>query len=101
LPTASFASVVLAFGAEAKAKLDNPVISGAPEDQLRTPLESLLHSLAALDNLAPGDLSLVGETALSQMQTRPDLCRHREQRAYRLHRCQGAGFSWRSTTVPP
>jgi hypothetical protein len=72
LPKATFASVISAFGAEAKAKLDNPAISGAPEDQLRAPLERLFHELAALGGLAPAGLSLVGETTLSQMQTRPD-----------------------------
>ena len=55
-----------------RAKLDNPAISGAPEDQLRAPLEGLFHELAALDDLAPGGLSLVGETTLSHLQTRPD-----------------------------
>ena len=68
----TFAGVVSAFGAEAKAKLDNPAISGAPEDQLRAPLERLFHELAALGGLAPAGLSLVGETTLSEMQTRPD-----------------------------
>ena len=72
MPKPTFAAVVSAFGAEAKAKLDNPAIAGAPEDQLRAPLESLFHGLAALDNLAVGGLSLVGETTLSQLQTRPD-----------------------------
>ncbi len=72
MPTVTFASVVSAFGAEAKAKLDNPAISGAPEDQLRAPLERLFHELAALGGLAPAGLSLVGETTLSQMLTRPD-----------------------------
>ena len=32
----------------------------------------LFEDLAALDNLAPGGLSLVGETTLSHLQTRPD-----------------------------
>jgi hypothetical protein len=72
LPKATFAGVVSTFGAEAKAKLDNPAISGAPEDQLRAPLERLFHELAALGGLAPAGLSLVGETTLSHMQTRPD-----------------------------
>jgi hypothetical protein len=72
LPKATFADVVSTFGAEARAKLDNPSISGAPEDQLRAPLERLIHELAALDGLAPGGLSLVGETTLSHLQTRPD-----------------------------
>ena len=68
----TFAGVVSAFGAEARAKLDNPAVSGAPEDQLRAPLEGLFHGLAALDDLAPAGLSLVGETTLSHLQTRPD-----------------------------
>jgi hypothetical protein len=72
LPQATFADVVSAFGAEARAKLDNPAISGAPEDQLRAPLERLFQKLATLDALAPGGLSLVGETTLSHLQTRPD-----------------------------
>jgi hypothetical protein len=72
LSTPTFAEVVSAFGAQARAKLDNPAISGAPEDQLRAPLEGLFHGLAVLDGLALGGLSLVGETTLSHLQTRPD-----------------------------
>jgi Type ISP C-terminal specificity domain/N-6 DNA Methylase len=72
LQKATFAEVVSTFGAAARAKLDNPAISGAPEDQLRAPLEKLFHDLAVLGDLASGGLSLVGETTLSQMQTRPD-----------------------------
>ena len=68
----TFAGIVSAFGASAKAKLDNPAISGAPEDQLRSPLEQLCQDLASLNGLAPGSLSLVGETTLSHLQTRPD-----------------------------
>jgi N-6 DNA Methylase len=68
----TFAGLVSAFGAEARAKLDNPAISGAPEDQLRAPLESFIQKLAELDGLAPGGLSLIGETTLSHLQTRPD-----------------------------
>lgn len=68
----TFADVVSAFGAIAKTKLDNPAISGAPEDQLRAPLEGLFHGLAELDNLAPSGLTLVGETTLAHLLTRPD-----------------------------
>lgn len=35
-----------AFGAETKAKLSNKAASGAPEDQLRGPLEALFRDLA-------------------------------------------------------
>jgi hypothetical protein len=68
----TFASAVSSFGASAKAKLANPAISGAPEDQLRAPLERLVLDLAALDDLAPGGVSLIGETSLAHLQTRPD-----------------------------
>ncbi len=68
----SLADIISAFGADARAKLDNPAVSGAPEDQLRAPLERLIHDLATLDGLAAGGLSLVGETTLSHLQTRPD-----------------------------
>ena len=36
------------FGLEAKSKLSNPGASGAPEDQLRAPLEALVANLADL-----------------------------------------------------
>jgi len=72
LQKSTFAGIVSAFGAEARAKLDNPAVSGAPEDQLRAPLEALFQRLAALDDLAPGGLSLVGESRLANLQTRPD-----------------------------
>jgi hypothetical protein len=68
----TLSSIVSAFGAAAKAKLDNPAISGAPEDQLRAPLDELFKGLASLNGLAPHSLSLVGETTLSHLQTRPD-----------------------------
>jgi hypothetical protein len=72
LQKSTFAGIVSAFGAEARAKLDNPAVFGAPEDQLRAPLEGLFKGLATIDDLAPGGLSLVGETTLSNLQTRPD-----------------------------
>jgi hypothetical protein len=56
--------VVSAFGAEAKRKLANPVISGEPEGQLRGPLEVLLPELArvaGITNLPP--LSMTGHAA--------------------------------------
>ncbi|HXY58770.1 MAG TPA: hypothetical protein VEH76_09325 [Methylocystis sp.] len=39
---------------------------------MRAPLERLILGLAALDNMAPGGVSLVGETSLKELQTRPD-----------------------------
>ncbi len=72
MPKTTFAGAVSAFGSEARAKLDNPAVTGAPEDQLRAPLEGLFRKLAELNGLAPAGLSLVGETTLAHLQTRPD-----------------------------
>jgi hypothetical protein len=60
------------FGKEATAKLSNPSASGQPEDQLRGPLETLLHALAAEAGLPAGEIALVGESSLAAMNTRPD-----------------------------
>ncbi|ODN68803.1 hypothetical protein [Methylobrevis pamukkalensis] len=63
---------VSAFGKRTKAKLSNVAISGAPEDQLRGPLEVLLADLALIAGHQPGAVGLVGETSLSEDRTRPD-----------------------------
>ncbi|MFN3537690.1 MAG: hypothetical protein ACK4Y4_09610, partial [Brevundimonas sp.] len=63
---------ISAFGAAAKATLDNPAITGEPEDQLRTPLVTLVKALAVLTGLAARDTELVGETRLSDLTVRPD-----------------------------
>ena len=68
----SLQEAVSAFGREARSKLSNPVASGAPEDQLRAPLEALIPGLAELAGLHPGTVVMVGETALSDIKTRPD-----------------------------
>ena len=60
------------FGLEAKSKLSNPGASGAPEDQLRAPLEALVADLAVLAGLRPGTVVMVGETSLADIKTRPD-----------------------------
>ena len=67
-----------AFGREVKAKLSNPVASGAPEDQLRAPLEVLVTSLAELVGCLPGTVVMVGETSLADIKTRPDYAVTRE-----------------------
>ena len=59
------------FGHTAKRKLSSPIASGAPEDQLRTPLEGLVGDLAGLAGLTPGDIVMVGEASLSDLKTRP------------------------------
>jgi len=63
---------VSAFGASVKSKLANPSATGQPEDQLRAPLEKLIHSLAEAAGLAMGDVVMVGESAQADLKTRPD-----------------------------
>ena len=65
-------AAVSAFGASTKAKLAAVAISGAPEDQLRGPLETLVQRLAEIAGLTPGSVHLVGEARLSHLNTRPD-----------------------------
>jgi hypothetical protein len=67
----TLAEAISAFGADAKAKLNNSAATGQPEDQLRKPLENLFEALAELAGKG-GMLTLVGETSLAGMQTRPD-----------------------------
>ena len=69
---------VSSFGVEARAKLSNPAATGAPEDQLRAPLEKLLTDLAELVGFAHGRVVLVGETSLADLQTRPDYAATRD-----------------------
>ncbi len=47
-------------------------IAGAPEDQLRGPLEVLILALAGIAGHAAGAVGLVGETSLAEDRTRPD-----------------------------
>lgn len=67
-----FSTAISNFGAQCKAKLENRAASGAPEDQLRAPLETLLHDLARLSGFADGAMALVGESTLSDLKIRPD-----------------------------
>ena len=60
------------FGLEAKSKLSNPAASGAPEDQLRAPLEGLVANLVELTGQWPGTVVVVGEASLADLKTRPD-----------------------------
>ena len=63
---------VSAYGAALRGKLGNIAVSGAPEDQLRGPFEALLLALAAASGHKTGDVVPVGESSLSELQTRPD-----------------------------
>ena len=67
-----FQEAISKFGLEAKSKLSNPGASGAPEDQLRAPLEALIANLAELTGLPSGAVVAVGETSLADLKTRPD-----------------------------
>jgi hypothetical protein len=60
------------FGATAKSKLANVAVSGAPEDQLRGPLEALVRDLAEIGGLPASAVQLVGEASLAELKTRPD-----------------------------
>lgn len=64
--------VVSAFGHAVSKKLSSPVVSGAPEDQLRGPLEALIGGLVDLLGYPDDAVSLIGETSLSDIMTRPD-----------------------------
>lgn len=70
--TSKFHDAVSAFGAQAKAKLANPAVTGEPEDQLRAPFESLLAEMAVLCGLQPSAVVAVGESSLAELKTRPD-----------------------------
>ena len=66
------AAAVSTFGANAKAKLASVAIAGAPEDQLRGPIETLVYDLATLGGLSASSVQMVGETTLSDLKTVPD-----------------------------
>ncbi len=66
------AAAVSAFGTSLKAKLSGSAIQGAPEDQLRAPLEKLIRDLGEVAGLLVGAVDLVGETTLHDLKTRPD-----------------------------
>jgi hypothetical protein len=72
LAAKTLAAAVSAYGASATGKLSNVAISGAPEDQLRGPLESLIRDLGAIEGMPADSIHLVGETALTELKTRPD-----------------------------
>lgn len=57
------------FGAAVKPKLAG---GGQPEDQLRGPLENLLHGLSEAAGNPHGALTLTGEKSLAELRTRPD-----------------------------
>jgi hypothetical protein len=72
LTSKTLAKAVSNFGANVKSKLASVAISGAPEDQLRGPLETLVQGLGEIAGLSVGSIHLIGETTLAEMKTRPD-----------------------------
>ena len=60
------------LGASLKAKLSGHGAAGAPEDQIRAPLEALIADIAQIFLFKRGDVVAVGELTLSVLQTRPD-----------------------------
>lgn len=67
-----FAEIISQFGTSAKGKLANAAVTGAPEDQLRAPLETLVLQLAELAGHRTNTVKLVGETTLAHLSSRPD-----------------------------
>ncbi len=61
-----------AFGVAVKATLSNVAITGEPEEQLRSPLVTLVKAIAAQLGSVANDTELVGETRLADLMIRPD-----------------------------
>ena len=74
----SLQNAISTYGREAKSKLSSPITSGAPEDQLRAPLEALVKNLAELAGVDPRTVVMIGETSLADIKTRPDYAVTRE-----------------------
>lgn len=71
MTTTTVESAVSSFGERTKGKLANVGASGQPEDQLRSPFESLLQDMSVLTALA-GAVEAVGESSVASLKTRPD-----------------------------
>ena len=66
------AVAVSRYGATIKPKLASIAIGGAPEDQLRGPLDAFVRDLAKLTGFPADSVHLIGETTLAGLKTRPD-----------------------------
>ncbi|TDT31354.1 type ISP restriction/modification enzyme [Naumannella halotolerans] len=71
-PPTNLQTATAEYGKAAKAKLLSPAVSGQAEDQLRGPIENYLRALTGLGGQDTDALVLVGESALSELQVRPD-----------------------------
>ncbi|MBC7282506.1 type ISP restriction/modification enzyme [Hoeflea sp.] len=66
-------AVISTFGHAVSKKLSSPVVTGAPEDQLRGPLETLiLNGIVELLGYSKETVAMIGETSLAEIMTRPD-----------------------------
>src|SRR5438128_4217462 len=70
--TLTLQAAVARFGAQAKSKLRNVAASGEPEDQLRAPLEGLIHDVTELCGFPRNAVEAVGESTIAALKTRPD-----------------------------
>ena len=66
------ATAVSRYGAALKPKLSGKGATGAPEEQLRSPLEELIKDAAVALMFKAGEVVPVGESTLSALQSRPD-----------------------------
>jgi hypothetical protein len=67
----SLADALSRFGASLKPKLSGQGAVGAPEDQIRAPLEALIADIAQILFFNQGDVVAVGESTLSALPKRP------------------------------
>lgn len=67
-----FNSAIANFGASAKAKLASPTVSGQPEDQLRTPFNTLLEDVVEVLGWPRNAVTAIGESAQHDLHIRPD-----------------------------
>jgi hypothetical protein len=66
------AAAVSRYGTALKPKLSGKGATGAPEEQLRSPLEELIKDAAVALMFKAGEVVPVGESTLSALQSRPD-----------------------------
>ncbi|MEO6014045.1 MAG: N-6 DNA methylase [Devosia sp.] len=72
MPAKTLVEAISEYGKSVAAKLSSPAIKGAPEDQLRSPLEVLIGTDIAGLTGQTLPISLVGETSIAEKRIRPD-----------------------------
>lgn len=66
----AFAAAVSSLGIALKQKLQQPVVTGDPEEQLRTPLDGFLRDAA--EALGFAKMNIIGEVKMAEVSSRPD-----------------------------